>query len=169
MTGWNRNGKRVSKRDRDSPVDLQGGEERERGTEMPGLFEALPTRQSSPCDCCLWHGAEVQALSLCFPPTTCVCVCTYALVIHFPSPLLSSPPLPPSLLCCSETVPASLWRLGLDCQGLGTVWLAAPRLVTNQTLPVLWDTLVKRVCALHAECIISFHFGDRWWIDRGVM
>lgn len=31
----------------------QGGENGERGTEMLGLFEALPTLQSSPCDYCL--------------------------------------------------------------------------------------------------------------------
>lgn len=67
-----------------------------------------------------------------------------------------------SLLCCSETVSASLWRLGLDCQGLGTDQQTAPWLVTDQTLPVLKDTLMKRMRALHAVHIISFRFGDRW-------
>lgn len=50
--------------------------------------------------------------------------------------LSSSPPLsfPTSLLCCSETVPASLWRLSLDCKGLGRVWLLPGWLQTRHYL-----------------------------------
>lgn len=62
------------------------------------------------------------------------------------------PPPPTALVCCSETVPASLWRLGLDCQGLGTVQLTAPWLVTDQTLPVLKDALMRSVCVCAPCC-----------------
>lgn len=73
----------------------------------------------------LWHGAEVRAF---FPsvhrPPGCVRSrrSDSQLSSHTPSHPPFLPPLPTSLpCCCSETVPASLWRLGLDCQGLGTV------------------------------------------------
>lgn len=49
VTGLNRNEERVQR----VLCQSQGGEKGERGTEMPGLFEALPTLQSSPCDYCL--------------------------------------------------------------------------------------------------------------------
>lgn len=42
--------------------------------------------------------------------------------------------LPTSLPYCSEKVPASLWRLDLDCQGLGTVQLLRGQLQARHYL-----------------------------------
>lgn len=127
------------------------GERRERGTEMLGLFEALPTLQSSPCDCCLWHGAEVQTLSSCCPPTTCV------------RSRCSDSQLPPSALPCP---PVLLWDGSSQFVAAGfrlsRIWHTLTGCFTASYRPditcVLQDTLMKRLCVLHAEIIHIWPF-----------
>lgn len=48
-------------------------------------FESLPTFfLCPPCDCCLWHGAEVQALH----PPTALCMWPVSFFTHSPPPML---------------------------------------------------------------------------------